>query len=130
MPGGFSYIPCLIVFIILRFSVVVKRYFYIFFNIFLLKSLYIYANIREKEKEETQMLKYKFEVIEEFKKAGYPVQKIQKDKLLSRSSCTSLKKGDPVAMRSINAVCCMLRCQPGDLLEWVPTDDEKILYFK
>lgn len=76
------------------------------------------------------MLKYKFDVIEELKKAGYPVQKIQKDKLLSSSACTSLKKGDPVAMRSINAVCCMLRCQPGDLLEWVPTDDEKILYFK
>lgn len=77
------------------------------------------------------MLKYKIDIIAALKAAGYPMQKIQAEKLLPSSTCTKINKGiTTISLPSLNKVCCMLRCQPGDLLEWSASDEEKILFFK
>ena len=40
-----------------------------------------------------------------------------------------IKRGEPINMKSLNAICCMLRKNVNDVIEVEITDDEKIKYF-
>lgn len=39
---------------------------------------------------------------------------------LSSATMTRISKGESVTLSTINNICNVFRCQPGDLLEWVP----------
>lgn len=76
------------------------------------------------------MLKYKIDVLQELKRAGYTTTRIRKEKILSESTLTRLREGKTtISCDSIGVICSMLRCQPGDVLENVITDEEKIKLF-
>lgn len=75
------------------------------------------------------MIKYKIDVIAELSKRGYTTTRIRKDKLLSEATLTKIRKGENINTTTLNALCIMLRCQPGDILKVEPTDEEKIKYF-
>lgn len=75
------------------------------------------------------MIKYKTDVMELLKKHGYNQTRIQKEKMLSGQTRANLKAGKMVSLETLNRICIMCRCQPGDLIEVVPTDAEKIKYF-
>lgn len=74
------------------------------------------------------MLKFKFDVIQALKEK-YKISEITKEGKISAAALDRIRKGKIPAAESINALCLLLRCQPCDLLECVPTDDEKIKYF-
>lgn len=72
------------------------------------------------------MIKYKKDILQALKDAGYNTYRIQKDKLLSASTTQKLRHGDTtLTIENLNAICDMLQCQPGDLLEWYPPEDDK-----
>lgn len=75
------------------------------------------------------MIKYKIDVIAELSKRGYTTTIIRKRGLISEATLTNIRKGGDINTKTLNAICVMLRCQPGDVLEVVPSDDEKIKYF-
>lgn len=75
------------------------------------------------------MIRYKIDVISELSKRGYTTTKIRKDKLISEATLTKIRKGENINTTTLNSLCIMLRCQPGDILEVIPTDEEKIKYF-
>lgn len=75
------------------------------------------------------MIKYKIDVIAELSKRGYTTTRIRKDKLLSEATLTKIRKGENINTTTLNALCIMLRCQPSEILEVEPTDEEKIRYF-
>lgn len=75
------------------------------------------------------MIKYKIDVISELSKRGYTTTRIRKDKLLSEATLTKIRKGENINTTTLNALCIMLRCQPSEILEVEPTDEEKIRYF-
>ncbi len=65
------------------------------------------------------MVRYKIDILQELKKAGYSSYRLQKEKLLPASTLNKLRSGDTtITVVSLNAICDMLECQPGDLLEW------------
>lgn len=74
------------------------------------------------------MLKFKFDVIQALKEK-YKISEIVKQGKISAAALDRIRKGKIPAAESINALCLLLRCHPGDLIECVPTDDEKIKYF-
>lgn len=76
------------------------------------------------------MIRYKKDIIAELKKHGYTITEIRKDGLLSGKTLTALKDGGNITIETLNRICIMLRCQPGDLIECHITDDEKIKYFR
>lgn len=76
------------------------------------------------------MIRYKKDIIAELKKRGYTITEIRKDGLLSGKTLTALKDGGNITVETLNRICIMLRCQPGDLIECYITDDEKIKYFR
>ena len=65
------------------------------------------------------MIRYKINILEALKGAGYNTYRLHKEKLLSDGTVQKLRRGDAtLTIESLNAICDMLECQPGDLLEW------------
>ena len=75
------------------------------------------------------MIKYKLDVQEELKKKGYTSYIIRKNKYLSEGTLAKIKRGESINMKSLNAICCMLRKNVDDVIDIEITDDEKIKYF-
>lgn len=75
------------------------------------------------------MIKYKINVLDELAKKGYTTTRIRRDKLISEATLTRIRQGGDINTTTLNNICIMLRCQPGDVLEVVPSDKEKIKFF-
>ena len=70
------------------------------------------------------MICYKIDILSALKEAGYNTYKLQKKKLLSGTIVQKLRNGDTsITVESLNMICDLLHCQPGDLLEWYPAED-------
>lgn len=67
------------------------------------------------------MLNYKINVQQKLKEAGYSSYRLRQEKLLSESTVQKLRLGDmSLSFATLNVICNILQCQPGDILEWVP----------
>lgn len=75
------------------------------------------------------MYKYKIDILKELSKRGYTSTRMRKEKILSEATMQNLRKGKGITTDTINTICIILRCQPSDILEIIPTDEEKIKYF-
>ncbi len=63
-------------------------------------------------------MRYKIDVIEALKNVGYTSYKIRKEKILSESTMQKFRNKEPVSWENIETLCKLLRCQPGDILEY------------
>ena len=62
-------------------------------------------------------------ITKQLKAAGYSTNKIRTDKLMGQATLQQLRHGELASWKTIDTVCRLLDCQPGDLLEHVPTED-------
>lgn len=54
-------------------------------------------------------------------KNGYTTYKIRKEKIIGQGTLTALKNGTGgIDGKTIDKLCKILNCQPGDLMEYVP----------
>lgn len=75
------------------------------------------------------MLTYKIDVLKELAQRGYTANRMRKEKILSESTMQNLRNMGDINTKTLNTLCIILRCQPSDIIEVIPTDDEKIKYF-
>ncbi len=75
------------------------------------------------------MIRYKINVFDELKKKGYNQTRIQREKLLPAQTAQNIKAGKSITLETLNKICIMLKMQPGDIIEVIPTDEEKIKYY-
>lgn len=68
------------------------------------------------------MIRYKIEILPALKAAGYSTNKIRTDKLMGQATLQQLRHGELTSWKTIDTVCRLLGCQPGDLLEYVPDE--------
>lgn len=69
------------------------------------------------------MLQYKTNVLQELKNAGYSTYRIRAEKILSEGTMQRLRTGSTaITVESLGILCNILRCQPGDILEWAAED--------
>lgn len=64
-------------------------------------------------------IRYKVDILAELKKKGYTSTKIREDKLIGQSYLQQLRHGELVSWKTIDTICVLLECQPGDLVEYV-----------
>lgn len=64
-------------------------------------------------------IQYKVDILAELKKCGYSSTKIREEKLIGQSYLQQLRHGELVSWKTIETICALLDCQPGDLLEYV-----------
>lgn len=69
-------------------------------------------------------LQYKIDVVAALKDKGYTSYKIRQGKLLSESTIQKLRSGKGVSWENIETLCCLLNCQPGDLLSYTEDNDD------
>lgn len=69
-------------------------------------------------------LKYKIDVLSELKNAGYNTSKLRKEKLLSESTIQKFRNKLPVSWENIETLCRLLKVQPGDIIEYIPDNEE------
>lgn len=69
------------------------------------------------------MIRYKINVLQALKEAGYTTYRVQKEKLLSAGTVQKIREGDAyLSIDKIDVICNILHCQPGDILEWYPNE--------
>lgn len=67
-------------------------------------------------------------VFKELSNHGFNQTRIQRENLLPRQTITNIKAGKSITLETLNKICVMCNLQPGDIIEVVPTDEEKIKY--
>lgn len=61
--------------------------------------------------------RYKFDVMNALKDAGYSSTRLRSEKLLGESYMTQLRRGEMVSWKTLETICTILHCQIGDLIE-------------
>lgn len=67
-------------------------------------------------------LRYKIDVMAALKEKGYTSTKIREEKLLGQSYLQQIRHGELVSWKSIDVLCKLLQCQPGDIVEYIPEE--------
>jgi putative transcriptional regulator len=65
-------------------------------------------------------LSYKTDVLTLLKEKGFSSYDLRKQKALSESTIQKLRRGEGISWDSLEAICKLLECQPGDLIEYHP----------
>jgi putative transcriptional regulator len=72
------------------------------------------------EKEAIFMaIRYKVDILAELKKKGYSSTRIREEKLIGQSYLQQLRRGELVSWKTLDTICALLECQPGDLMEYI-----------
>lgn len=64
-------------------------------------------------------IRYKVDVIAALKEAGYNTTRIRKDKIMGEAMLQKIRSGQMVSWATLETICDLLECQPGDLLEYI-----------
>lgn len=75
------------------------------------------------------MIQYKKDIFTLLKEHGYNQTRIKKEKLLPAQTMINIRAGKSITLDTLNKICIMCKCQPGDLVEVIPTDEEKIKFY-
>ena len=63
-------------------------------------------------------MKYKIDIIAALKEAGYNTSRIRKEKIMGEAMLQKLRSGQMVSWATLETLCELLKCQPGDLIEY------------
>lgn len=63
-------------------------------------------------------IRYKGNVLQMLKEAGYNTNRLRKEKLIGEATIQKLRQGELVSWATINTICTLLNCQPGDIVEY------------
>ena len=66
---------------------------------------------------------YKIDVLVALKAAGYNTNKIRQEKIMGEAMLQKLRSGQMVSWATLETLCSLLDCQPGDILAYVPRED-------
>lgn len=63
-------------------------------------------------------------LVQTFSEMGVNSTKIKNEKIIGQSAWSKIKTGGDVDTKTINKLCKYLNCQPGDIMEYVPDNEE------
>ena len=70
------------------------------------------------------MIVYK-DITEKLKSAGFTSYVIRQKALIPQKTLTALRNNDPITTKTLDTLCGLLKCQPGDLLEYIEDTPEE-----
>ena len=71
------------------------------------------------------MLVYKMDILQALKDAGYNTYKIKTGNLLSQGVLQRLRHKEPISWANLDTLCSLLQCQPGDLIAYIPDEQQQ-----
>ena len=70
-------------------------------------------------------IRYKIDILAALKSAGYSSTRIRKEKIIGQATLQQLRHGNLASWKTIDTVCALLHCQPGDILEYTEDDERE-----
>ena len=70
------------------------------------------------------MIIYK-DILEKLKQAGYTTYILKKEGLIGQATLTSLRNGKPINTATLDTICELLNCQPGEVVEFKPNKPQE-----
>ena len=70
------------------------------------------------------MIAYSIDILAALKEKGYSTYRIRKEKLFGEAQLQKLRSNELVSKETLNTLCKLLNCQPGELLKYIPDDSE------
>lgn len=67
-------------------------------------------------------VQYKIDILAQLKEHGYSTYRLRKEKILGESVLQQIRNRELVSWSNIGTICRLLNCQPGDLVEYVNSD--------
>ena len=64
-------------------------------------------------------IRYKIDIMKALKDKGYTSTKIREEKLIGQSYLQQIRHGELVSWKTLDTICGLLDCQPGDIVEYV-----------
>lgn len=52
--------------------------------------------------------------------SGWPTTRLQKERQISNGTIIQIRAGKPITTTTIDTICRLCHCQPGDLISYVP----------
>lgn len=65
-------------------------------------------------------INYKMDILDALKKAGYTTYRLRNEKIMGERVVQQIRHGELVSWKTIETICSLLGCQPGDLVEYIP----------
>ena len=62
-------------------------------------------------------------ILGKLSEAGWSTYRLQQEKQLSNGTIIQIRNGKAITTTTIDTICSLLKCQPGELISWEP--DEK-----
>lgn len=69
-------------------------------------------------------IKYKMNLVTALKEAGYNSTVIRQEKIMGQRELQKLRHNELVSWATIETICKLLQCQPGDILEYTEENKE------
>lgn len=63
---------------------------------------------------------YKIDILNSLKDKGYNPARLRKDKIFGERVIQQMRDREIVSWATINKLCALLECQPGDIVEYIP----------
>lgn len=57
--------------------------------------------------------------------SGWTTTRLQKEHMISNGTIIQIRAGKPITTTTINTICMLCRCQPGDLISYEPDEKEQ-----
>lgn len=102
----------------------IHNYFVYIIHIIIEYVLILYNTISYQRRKERILIKYKIDVLQALKEKGYSTYKIRKYKVFNEAQLQQIRDDKLVTQDTLNKLCMLLDCQPGDILEYVPDTEE------
>lgn len=71
------------------------------------------------------MIAYSIDILAALKEKGYSTYRIRKEKLFGEAQLQKLRSNELVSKETLNTLCKLLNCQPGEILKYIPDDSEE-----
>ena len=68
-------------------------------------------------------IRYKLDILSELRAKGYTQNRIRDEKLIGQATLSQLRHGEIVSWKTIEIICKLLECQPGDLVEYISDEN-------
>lgn len=68
---------------------------------------------------------YKMNILQRLKEAGYSTTRLRREKIIGEATIQQLRTNQLVSWATMNKICAILNCQPGDIIEYIEEDQTK-----
>lgn len=63
-------------------------------------------------------------ILQRLAENGWPTTRLQREHMISNGTIIQIRSGKPITTATLDVICRLCHCQPGDVLSWVADDSE------